>query len=247
MPCHFVRFGGCDFRCTWCDTPHAVLPDLVAKLDRMSAYNIFYKVNTLGKRNDFIRWVVLTGGNPGLLDLELLIGIFHKAEYKVMVETQGSTYRRWYGLVDDLCFSPKPPSSGMAWSFTDFARILNRMHQDKMQKAVIRETPAPPPYLKVPIFSSDDLDFAEKVHAHWPDLELFLSIGNIDPTLPTVGFPDPSKNPMDHYVGLKPTRDVVLDSFREWTEYVISERPSLQDCRIFPQQHTLIWGNERGH
>lgn len=28
---HFVRFGGCPRRCSWCDSMHAVLPEEVQK------------------------------------------------------------------------------------------------------------------------------------------------------------------------------------------------------------------------
>lgn len=235
MPCHFIRFGGCDFRCLWCDTPHAVLPDLVAQLRQMSAYEIYHEVNHLGNDNDFIRWVVITGGNPALLDLTEVVDLLHNGHFKVMVETQGSTYRDWYRLVDDLCFSPKPPSSGMDWSFRDFGRILHTLRLN---------APHVEPYLKVPVFDDLDLDFAETVHAEWPDLEMFISIGNEDPTLPTVGVPNPEIPPLVH---TSLTRDVVLDKFRMVVDDILAKRPHLQDTRIFPQQHTLLWGNERGH
>ena len=29
IPTHFVRVGGCDFRCSWCDTMYAVDPEIV--------------------------------------------------------------------------------------------------------------------------------------------------------------------------------------------------------------------------
>lgn len=250
MPCYFVRFGGCDFRCSWCDTPHAVLPDLVAQLPQMDAWDIFFKVRDLAKATDNeAEWIVITGGNPGLLDLGEVIDKFHHHNYKVMLETQGTTYRQWYTRIDDLCFSPKPPSSGNTSDLDLLDKILGRMWTDR------EETDDPAtwfsnnkPYLKIPIFTDEDLDFAEEVRQRFLEFELFLSIGNVDPTLPTVGNPDPlpisaeskSLNTMN-------TRDVVLNQFREVVEKVLIERPRLQGCRIFPQQHTLIWGNERGH
>ena len=30
--CHFLRLGGCDYRCSWCDTPYAVDPVQVRKV-----------------------------------------------------------------------------------------------------------------------------------------------------------------------------------------------------------------------
>ena len=37
VPTAFVRFGGCDYRCTWCDSLHAVLPEDVREAPRMTA------------------------------------------------------------------------------------------------------------------------------------------------------------------------------------------------------------------
>jgi 7-carboxy-7-deazaguanine synthase len=65
-PCHFVRFGGCDYRCRWCDSPHAVLPELVAALPKMTAEQICNRVRSLPGHP---KWVVLSGGNPALFDL----------------------------------------------------------------------------------------------------------------------------------------------------------------------------------
>jgi 7-carboxy-7-deazaguanine synthase len=239
MPCHFVRFGGCDFRCDWCDTPHAVLPDLVAKLPKMTDWEIVGALRRLDRDGDASAtpvWIVLSGGNPALRDLDGLIDLLHSQKKKVMLETQGSVYRQWFGKVDDLCFSPKPPSSKMDWDFDNFDKILTELHKDNPVSSVVH-----PPYLKVPVFTYADLEFAARVHQTWPYLEFFVSIGNDDPSLPTVGNPNPVVD--DSTVVL--TRDVVLDNFADWTEAVLL-RQEFADCRIFPQQHTLIWGNERG-
>src|SRR4051812_46730356 len=34
LPTHFVRFGGCDYRCVWCDTMYAVDPAIVRSTSR---------------------------------------------------------------------------------------------------------------------------------------------------------------------------------------------------------------------
>src|SRR3954470_24432474 len=59
---HFVRFGGCDFRCAWCDTMYAVEPAAVRRnAERLSTEEIVERVEVLGGAP---RWVTLSGGNP---------------------------------------------------------------------------------------------------------------------------------------------------------------------------------------
>lgn len=240
MPCHFVRYGGCDFRCSWCDTPHAVLEEQVMRLPKMTEWDIIHSLNNLDMQDGGMspKWIVLTGGNPALRDLSYLIELLHVRHQKVMLETQGTVYREWFGSVDDLCFSPKPPSSGMEWDFDLFQRILDKFYVDHAE--VIHENP---PYLKVPVFTYGDLDFAKAVHRRWPDIEMFLSIGNDNPAMPTVGNPNPDLQSFDNP---REAAAVVLQNFRDWTDIILRDQ-ELADVRTFPQQHTLIWGNGRGH
>jgi len=111
MPTAFVRFGGCDYRCSWCDSLHAVLPEHVRGAHRMTPAQIAAALEALPGRPD---WVTLSGGNPALLELGDLVALLHAAGRRVAVETQGSVWRDWLGDVDLLTISPKPPSSGMA-------------------------------------------------------------------------------------------------------------------------------------
>lgn len=226
-PCHFVRFGGCDFRCTWCDTPHAVLPDLVAQLEQMDAWRI---VSNLAKLNGSPDWIVLSGGNPGLLDLQFLVDLLHQRHNKVMVETQGSTYRSWYLDVDDLCFSPKPPSSGNPTDIADFSRVLSKYFEyEGSEKA----------YLKVVVFNDEDYEYAVEMHSMFAQMDFFVSVGNEDPSLPTVGNPHPKfTNPVL-------TRDIVLDKLT-WLMDKVRQDPRMTKARVLPQLHTLAWGNARG-
>lgn len=240
IPCHFVRFGGCDFRCSWCDTPHAVLPKMVNKLPKMNEWGILAELNALGGCSP--EWIVITGGNPALLVLDKLIDLLHERRQKVMVETQGSVFREWFGKVDDLCFSPKPPSSGMDWDFKLFDRILARTFESQAEWNSVGERTVQLPYLKVPVFSDEDLEFAAAVNQLWGSLlEVFISIGNDDPGLPTVGDP----NPRD-ISGVVSTSDHILRNQRAWTERILQDQ-RFYDCRIFSQQHVLLWGNARGH
>src|SRR5262245_39496571 len=104
LPCCFVRLGGCDFRCSLCDTMYAVDPELVrAHATKMSASEI---VSQVGELDGAASWVVLSGGNPALHELGGLTARLRAAGMKVAVETQGSIWREWLGDVDRLTISP---------------------------------------------------------------------------------------------------------------------------------------------
>src|SRR4051794_28690583 len=109
---HFVRVGGCDYRCSWCDTMYAVDPEIVrATAEKLSSDEIVTRVDALAGRPD---WVTISGGNPALHALGDLVSGLHAVGFRVSVETQGSRWASWLGSVDRLTVSPKPPSSGMA-------------------------------------------------------------------------------------------------------------------------------------
>lgn len=107
---HFVRFAGCDSRCTWCDTKGSVLPDAYMKPGasrKLTAYEIAKEVGDLPTAS----WVTLSGGNPLLFVLDELVELLKLKNQLVAVETQGTLYRPWADRVDFLTVSPKPPSA----------------------------------------------------------------------------------------------------------------------------------------
>ncbi len=84
----FVRTAGCDYRCSWCDTGYAVLPDYQNDWQSMSAESIFKEIETLSMQQPM--WITLSGGNPAMQDLEGLIKLGQAKGYKFSMETQGS-------------------------------------------------------------------------------------------------------------------------------------------------------------
>jgi 7-carboxy-7-deazaguanine synthase len=166
VPTHFVRLGGCDYRCSWCDTMYAVEPATVrATSTRMSGEAIAEQVRALEGRPE---WVTISGGNPALHRLDDLVGRLHDDDFKVAVETQGSVWRPWLAHVDRLTISPKPPSSEMATE--EHARRFDRF----MASAVVAFDRA---VLKVVCFDDADLVWGKAVAGRWPQLPLYLSAG----------------------------------------------------------------------
>lgn len=169
-PTYFVRFGGCDYRCVWCDSMHAVLPEEVrAHAEKLTHHEIIGRVRALGPGPE---WVTLSGGNPAMLKLDALVAGFQGLGIRVAVETQGSRWREWLGNVNCLTISPKPPSSGMA---DKVAKDLEGFMYEASLARPRRQGDA----LKVVVFDADDLEFAAGVFAQFPTWPRYLSCGTV--------------------------------------------------------------------
>src|SRR6266702_1644330 len=110
VPTIFVRTGGCDYRCSWCDTLYAVLPEYKSEWKSMSASEVFAEVQRLSPEPILI---TLSGGNPVIQPLKPLLDLGHQHGYTFCAETQGSALCSWLNDLDYLTVSPKPPSSDM--------------------------------------------------------------------------------------------------------------------------------------
>ena len=77
-PAVFIRFSGCNLRCSFCDTHHeeGTLMSDEQLIDAVSAYPC--------------RMVILTGGEPSLWIDETLIERLHQAGKYVCIETNGT-------------------------------------------------------------------------------------------------------------------------------------------------------------
>jgi 7-carboxy-7-deazaguanine synthase len=213
--CHFIRVGGCDYNCSWCDSMHAVDGRIFNKAERLTQHEIAARVRAL----PFAPWVVLSGGNPALFDFRHLINELHDSGFEVQAETQGSRWQDWFNDLDCLALSPKPPSSNMKFDQAILEGIVGRL-----TRYVRDET-----FLKVPVLTEEDLEFALDVWDVFAgtdyELPLFVSVVAL-----------PNEKPDDV---LRRTTKVV-GWFRQYDPKVY------RNVRIFPQQHFLLWGHEKG-
>ncbi len=96
-PAFFIRLGGCDVGCHWCDVKeswdagkHEVLTveQIVADAKQTPA-----------------KLIILTGGEPLMYDLTFLCQKLREAGFSINIETSG--VYPYSGEIDWVCFSPK--------------------------------------------------------------------------------------------------------------------------------------------
>src|ERR1700722_852144 len=72
-PTVFVRTAGCDYRCTWCDTLHAVLPEHRGEWQLMTPPEIMGQIAELSGGYPVL--VTISGGNPALQPVAPLLAL----------------------------------------------------------------------------------------------------------------------------------------------------------------------------
>lgn len=218
-PAVFVRTGGCDYRCSWCDTLYAVLPQYRAEWAPMTPEDILARIETLTSGHPIL--VTLTGGNPASQPLELLIELGRVRGHSFAVETQGSVPASWFAALDWLILSPKPPSSGMTTDWDALEACLDAAGQ------------RPRVALKIVVFDDADFAYARDVSQRYPALPLYLQVGNPAPLIAADGQQSENADIDDLSVRLRWLIGRVTED--RWFE-----------ATVLPQLHVLAWGNRRG-
>ncbi|MCS7297278.1 MAG: 7-carboxy-7-deazaguanine synthase QueE [Bacteroidia bacterium] len=128
-PAYFIRLGGCDVGCSWCDTRYSWRKEgwPTASAEQMKEWICRTPA----------RHVVLTGGEPTMHDLEPLIQTLQGAGYFIQIETSGayappssrpnwitfspkrfkSPHPAWYAIADELKVVIHAPSD-FQWAET---------------------------------------------------------------------------------------------------------------------------------
>lgn len=223
MPSHFIRFGGCDYRCFWCDSAHAVIPELV-KINSvpLTAHEIRTRVRALEGRP---MWVTLSGGNPALLELDTLVRFLQQDKYRVAIETQGTKFHEWLKFLDLVTISPKGPTSTNVTT----PEVLGKFLED------LGDVP-PVVVLKVVVFNEEDYEYAKQVHTRFDNYPMFLSVGTYSGGLDgTWTLPDGSQDSA-----------ASLSARYRWLSEKVAADMEFRDTTVLPQLHYLMWGSEKG-
>jgi organic radical activating enzyme len=93
---YFIRIGGCDVGCHWCDVKESWNPELHPATDTLKIVENVKKYATT---------VVITGGEPLMWNLDFITGKLIDENIKIHIETSGAypLSGRW----NWICLSPK--------------------------------------------------------------------------------------------------------------------------------------------
>lgn len=109
LPTIFVRFTGCNLRCTYCDTKYSYFEG-----DTITPVGVMEKIRELK-----VKRVCLTGGEPLIQprqEMQLLLDMLAAEGYEVSIETDGSIDISKFRMHESQRFivDMKVPSSGMS-------------------------------------------------------------------------------------------------------------------------------------
>ena len=93
---HFLRIGGCDIGCHWCD---------IKESWNSSLYPLVKVEKILESINSITDLVIISGGEPLIWNMSHLTGALKKINKKVHLETSGAY--QLSGHWDWICLSPK--------------------------------------------------------------------------------------------------------------------------------------------
>ena len=115
---YFIRLGGCDAGCLWCDAKESWNADLYppTPIAEIVSRALHYPAKS----------IVITGGEPLLYPLGPLCDLLHQNELEIFLETSGSHPKS--GSFDWICLSPKkqhPPVGNIYQEASELKVIIS--------------------------------------------------------------------------------------------------------------------------
>ena len=232
---HFIRFGLCDYKCTMCDSMHAVDPKQVqANAEWLTQQEIIDKfANHHAKSKGRSNWITYSGGNPCIHNLNRLTADFKSAGFHINVETQATKWQQYLNYVDVITMSPKGPGMGESFDSREFRAFLDQVRNTGATKVC-----------KIVVFDQRDLEFAAHVFeicAEYGVVGKYLSLGNSYP---------PGREIADSFGNSDRQEDVdnllrleLLKDYRVLCDNILSDERFF-DTIFLPQLHVLTWANK---
>lgn len=121
-PAYFIRLGGCDVGCAWCDAKYTWNPRLYPPTD----------IDVVVERAVACaaQSIVITGGEPLMYPLGALTAKLRERGLKIFLETSGS--HPFSGVFDWVCLSPKrkQPPLEEAFARADELKVIIESEAD---------------------------------------------------------------------------------------------------------------------
>lgn len=121
-PAYFIRLGGCDVGCSWCDAKYTWNPRLYPPTDVQAVIDRALSCPA--------RAIVITGGEPLLYPLKHLTESLRAQRLEIFLETSGS--HPFSGFFDWVCLSPKrkQPPLEEAFDRADELKVIIESEED---------------------------------------------------------------------------------------------------------------------
>ena len=139
QPSIFLRLQGCPVGCSWCDTKHTweiddtlLIPstDMLAKEnedDRWANVSVDEVLNIFKAQGFKAKHIVITGGEPCMVDLRPLCEVLETAGYSCQVETSGT----FEILVTENCWVTVSPKVNMKGGYEILSSAMQRANEIK--------------------------------------------------------------------------------------------------------------------
>jgi len=162
---YFIRLGGCDVGCHWCDVKESWPMDTHPKV---SIQQLLQEVQQTP-----CEIVVITGGEPLMHDLHPLTQALQAAGFRTHIETSG--VGKLSGSWDWICFSPKKfkdPNPAIYSLVNELKIVVFNKSDFKWAQTFVKDMPKTARLLLQPEWSKREemnpliVDFV-KEHPHW--------------------------------------------------------------------------------
>ncbi|WP_246036934.1 7-carboxy-7-deazaguanine synthase QueE [Thalassotalea litorea] len=139
QPSIFIRLQGCPVGCSWCDTKHTweidperevsapVMLSKNAETDEWAEFSIADLLQTIAENGWQAKHIVLTGGEPCMVDLEPLCRVFEESGFSIQVETSGT----FEVLVSPKCWVTVSPKVNMRGGYKVLGSAMQRANEIK--------------------------------------------------------------------------------------------------------------------